>query len=82
LAEFRDTVHTFAQDSKAHYEPLGYVVKMIPYPLNPQGQHLTFEIFEKRANILTDPATNVPNIVDPRGPKRSEPTAGDGRFTS
>ena len=47
--EFKNTVHTFALDVERHYDSLGYRrAKATPYPLNPTGQNLTFQVFEKR----------------------------------
>ena len=51
--EFKDSVHTFAHDNEGHYGTLGCrLIKMIPYPVNPAGQHLTFQVFEKRESGL------------------------------
>lgn len=51
--EFTDTVHTFAHDLESHYRTLGYrLVKAIPYPLNPDGQNLTFQVFEKEGTTV------------------------------
>ncbi len=37
-----------AHDNEGHYETLGYRrVKATPYPLNPPGQNLTFQVFKK-----------------------------------
>ncbi len=51
--EFTDSVHTFAHDIEDHYRTLGYwFPKAMPYPLNPPGQTLTFQVFRKRETGL------------------------------
>ncbi len=57
--EFTDSVHTFAHEIEGHYRTLGYrLVKTMPYPLNPAGQTLTFQVFEKRVTGVDGPCAS------------------------